>query len=505
MTKRQELIQKVKAREELDRRKRSREYLEDFQKFSEDQIRIITKDTTQGFVPFKMNEAQRLIHDKIEKQRQETGMVRAIILKARQQGISTYCAARSYWRTSNNNHYKTVVMAHDATTSDILFDMTRNIMTHQPEGSKPSTSKANVKEIKFSETESSYRVYTAGSPEAGRGTTPTILHGSEVSFWTHDEKVLAGLFQGVAMVPGTEIILESTANGAQGEFYRLWRDAERGENEFIPIFIPWFLTSEYSLPVPKGFERTHEEDALREEFDLTDEQLYWRRIKVKQSGEAKFRQEYPSTAEEAFLVSGANVFNIDKLNQMVPTKPQSLMEFMSTKGIFENFERGSLEVFKHGHYKDKFIIGADVCGGVQQDFHAAVVMTPEREVVAVYRNHIVDPGSFGDILFYLGRMFNNALLIVESNNHGAATLHQLVEMRYQNLYYETKWNQISKEDKTSPGFRTTPSSKPLLIAGLKRAIEDEDIYIPSNRIIEELKDYIALENGRTEADLGVSR
>ena len=80
------------------------------------------------------------------------------------------------------------------------------------------------------------RLYTAGSPEAGRGTTPTIAHCSEVAFWQHDEKILAGLFQGISQADGTEVILESTANGAQGEFYRLWKGAEMGENEYLPIF-----------------------------------------------------------------------------------------------------------------------------------------------------------------------------------------------------------------------------------------------------------------------------
>ena len=100
---------------------------------------------------------------------------------------------------------------------------------------------------------SSYRLYTAGSPEAGRGTTPTIAHLSEVAFWQHDEKILAGLFQGISEAPGTEVILESTANGAQGEFYRLWKGALEGENEYLPIFLPWFSTDEYYRKPPRRF------------------------------------------------------------------------------------------------------------------------------------------------------------------------------------------------------------------------------------------------------------
>ena len=125
----------------------------------------------------------------------------------------------------------------------------------------PKELKSNAKEIIINssamadkDATASYRLYTAGSPEAGRGTTPTIAHLSEVAFWQHDEKILAGLFQGISQAAGTEVILESTANGAQGEFYRLWKGAIAGENEYVPIFLPWFITPEYRRDAPEDME-----------------------------------------------------------------------------------------------------------------------------------------------------------------------------------------------------------------------------------------------------------
>ena len=169
---------------------------------------------------------------------------------------------------------------------------------------RPVYKKSNAKEIQFEHNNAAYRLYTAGSPEAGRGTTPTILHASEVAFWTHDEKILAGLFNGLSQAEGTEVILESTANGAQGEFYRLWQDAIHGRNEYIPIFIPWFKTSEYTRPIPKDYDMALDEyeEWLVSEFDLTLEQLYWRRLKVAEGGPRKFQQEYPAVADEACLL-----------------------------------------------------------------------------------------------------------------------------------------------------------------------------------------------------------
>ena len=312
----------------------------------------------------------------------------------------------------------------------------------------------------------------------------------------------SGLFQGVSESDGTEIILESTANGAQGEFYRLWKGAERGENGFLPIFLPWFLTSEYSKPVPKGFERTHAEDAYAELYDLSDEQIYWRRLKIAQGGENKFKQEYPATADEAFLAEGSNVFDVEKLRSVVVKKPKGVEEYCPIRNSWGSNANGSLEVWEYPSFEGQYIIGVDVSGGVGQDYSTAVVMNPSRQVIGMYRNNRIDPGSFGDLLFYLGRWYNNGLIICENNNHGVATLLQLEKMRYPNIYYQTKILQISNESSTKPGFATTGSSKPAIIGNLKRAIVEDDVGISSNVMIDELCNYIAKDNGRTEAAPG---
>ena len=477
-------------------------YESDFEKFCEDNIKIITKDTSKGFVPFTFNSAQKLVNEKIEKQLEGTGKVRAIILKARQQGFSTYCAARVFWKTYFVPYSRSVVMAHDSATSDALFSMSRNIIDNMPETIRPTLQRSNAKEILFEENKSGYRLYTAGSPEAGRGTTPTIAHLSEVAFWTHDEKILAGLFQGISQAEGTEVILESTANGASGEFWRLYQGAMAGENEYLAIFVPWFMTEEYRRQAPDGFERTLEEDDLVEKFNLDDDQLYWRRLKIAEGGENKFRQEYPATAEEAFIVSGNTVFDQEKLNDLVASEPEAIREYNPMSGEFLEMKEGSLHIWDFPHFDEAFVIAADVAQGVGQDYSCAVVMNPQREIVAMYRNNRVDPTEFGEILFYLGRYYNNALLCVESNSIGLATLLRLDQMRYVNLYYQTRVADLSSSDGQRPGFKTTMASKPQIIGLLQNAIIEDDLYIPSKIIIKELKTYISKDSGKMEAMQG---
>ena len=113
---------------EKERRVSLDNYSEDFSSFATDQIQIITKDAQQGFIPFTFNECQKRISQALDEQIRETGKVRAIILKARQQGISTYCAGRVFWKTYFQQHSCSVVMAHDSATSDSLFNMSKNLI-----------------------------------------------------------------------------------------------------------------------------------------------------------------------------------------------------------------------------------------------------------------------------------------------------------------------------------------------------------------------------------------
>jgi hypothetical protein len=502
---------KLALHKEQKIRKMNLLYEEDYELFAREQIKIRPKDVTRGMIPFHFNQAQKKIHDKIEEQRKATGKVRAIVLKARQQGISTYCTGRVFWKTDYMPLSRSVVMAHDSATSEALFSMSKDINSNMDSDYKPELAKSNAKEILFVkrkkndkgeeiEEHRGYRLYTAGSPEAGRGTTPTVAHLSEVAFWQYDDKILAGLFQGIPSSKGTEVILESTANGIAGEFYRLWKSAEKGENEYVPIFIPWFITDEYrNDDVPPKFELSEDEEKYRALHLLDMPQMYWRRLKIGESGPVKFQQEYPATAEEAFVASGINIFDMDILNAVVPTPPlrQSRMDFNS--GQFEQNAYGELFIYKYPQFADRFIVAGDVSLGVGQDSSVATVMDANRNICAIYRNDRLDPTKYGDLLFYLGRYYNNALLCVESNSIGVATLARLDQMKYPNIYYQTDIQKLSNEEGKRPGFRTTSATRPAIIGLLKNAIKERDVKLNDSVLIQELKEFVLRDNGKAEA------
>ena len=129
-------------------------------------------------------------------------------------------------------------------------------------------------------------------------------------------------------------------------------------------------------------------------------------------------------------------------------------------------------------------------------------MNKQHKIVACYRTNRIDPSLWGDLLFYLGRYYNNSLLAVESNSMGIATLQKLDHMGYVNLYKQTKIANVKNEEGERLGFRTTSATKPAIIGNLKNLIENEDLNIPDPQVILELKNYIATDTGKTEAAPG---
>ena len=245
-----------------------------------------------------------------------------------------------------------------------------------------------------------------------------------------------------------------------------------------------------------------EEEELQKKYDLTLDQLYWRRLKIAEGGELKFKQEYPSSADEAFIISGSNVFNVEKLDAMVPGEIKKKLHWDFHSKLLEDHREGDIHIFGYPDWDEPYILAADVALGVGQDYSAAVVLNNKREVCAMYRSNRIDPSKYGELLFYLGRYYNNAFLCVESNSMGIATLQKLENMGYVNLYRQTKIANISNEDGERLGFRTTTATKPVIIGNLKNAIENDEVYIPSTVMIQELKDYISTDTGKTEAAPG---
>ena len=280
----------------------------DFKHYALKCLKIRTKGGSVE--PFVLNKAQDYIHQKLEEQKLETGSVRALILKGRQQGCSTLIGARFYHLTTHSSGIRSFILTHELNATQNLYDMVKRYYEYTPEMVKPEASTYNSKELEFGNLDSGYKLGTAGTKTVGRSATIQLFHGSECGFWENAAQHATGIFQAIPELPGTEIILESTANGVGNFFHQMWQQAEAGQSDFQAIFVPWFWQEEYSRKVDLEFRLTEEELELANTYMLKPEQMAWRRAKVIQlgiegvDGRKAFNQEYPNCAAEAFILTG---------------------------------------------------------------------------------------------------------------------------------------------------------------------------------------------------------
>jgi hypothetical protein len=321
----------------------------DFPFFAEYCLKIVPKKRSLGIIPFTLNSEQRRLDDALEEQRLRGEPPRAIVLKSRRIGFSTYTQGKLLQHVTQHPNREALVVAQNKDTAGALFGIGQLMYQYLPPdpdlGIKPQiASRRRKNELHFGNKSqldadmgniginSRLRVDTAQEAEAGRGNTYTAVHASEVAFWPDIETKLLGLLSAVPTDEDTLVILESTANG--NNFFRdLWDAAVDGTSGYVPFFAPWQEDVENVRPFLNdddraGFEKQigsgpygEEEPELLERFSLSSEQLHWRRWRIDQpdiGGDLrKFHQEFPAYPEQAFISTGSHVFDQRRVQMFV--------------------------------------------------------------------------------------------------------------------------------------------------------------------------------------------
>lgn len=528
---------------------------------------IIDKQRQQ--VPFILNEGQLELDRRLEEQRAAGKPMRAAILKARQLGFSTYAQGKLIQRATMTANYHTAVVAHDRETGAKLYRIGQRFYTHLPDEIKPEiASHRRSQYLHFGEKgdaawidggrwpDSTYYVDTAAETDAGRGGTFAAIHGSEVAFWPDMETKLIALQAAVPDDPETLLLLESTANG-HNAFKDFWDKAVRGENDYIPFFWPWWKDPSYSLSFPNEREREafvvgqgpygEDEPDLLERFDLTLEQLHWRRktIANKSAGRVDlFKQEYPSFAEEAFLTTGHRVFD----PKFVTAIPVSITDPRQPTGEHPGPELGSFRATQERPFSDRsggrimrpeepewvpdpagiwriwhprkkpiyrpdpddrFVIGVDVSGGERKNtkdpaWNAIQVIDHKtREQVAEYRSR-ADEMTLAEQCFLAAQFFNDAWLAIEiTGGWGGAVARRCGnDWNYPFMYHRERLDDLRGKEQDTLGWDTTGKTKPHLIANGQEMLRDGSHGVKSALLADEYLHYIRNETGKTEPEPG---
>lgn len=468
-------------------------------------------DKEQHTVPFFLNTVQRELVDIINKdiklfQEGKIHHLKYLLLKGRQQGATSFISAYQLARAITQRNFSAYTLADNADNTEAIFsDKAKYYFDNLPELIKPSVKYSSRKELDFSKEagkglNSKWRVATAGNVDAGRSKTLNFFHGSECAFWVDLRAILVGLSE--AFTRNAIVILETTAHG-YNEYRQMWED----DNNYKKLFFQWWKTPEYRMTFLTQTERDNFQDFIQEtdsddaqgeewiqgrlhtlqEQGLELEQLHWYYDKWRDKGES-IKQEYPCSAEEAFLATGRNYFNTEKIAKRLaivkPYEPRRgffLYEYtydmdMQEKLIdddsitFKEDENGYIKIYEGPRDYEPYTLGADTAGD-GSDYNVGQLIDTEQKQVAMIRLN-KDEDLFADQLYCLGKMYGNTLIAPE-NNFSTHVTSVLKERQYPDIYVrETRPDAISKQMTKLYGFNTNRATRPAMLASLKELVRD---------------------------------
>jgi hypothetical protein len=514
--------------------------------YCETYLKVLDKQTLR-LVPLRFKPAQRRLLLWMLEQYLAGRPVRVIILKARREGVSTAIQAFFFWLTSLRRHQIAVTLSHHDDTTRALHAISERYYQHLPSGrdnpasilrpKRRQTRRGTVMEFanptKDQEElarqpglESSMSTTTAKNAGAGQGAN--LVHCSEVGLWEGNQidakSVLDTLLQIVPLAPRTVICLESTARGVGNEFYARWKQAEAslagGYDDFYPFFISWMEEPENRIEgatweTLDGLDER--EERLRDRYKIGPEQLAWRRwaIRSQLGGDPdSFDQEYPESAEVAFLSSGRPFFPNEIVQQRIDELSIDAPEPICVGEIVEQEDmvtvvpkrRGRLTIWEAPKDDgEDYLISCDPSEGSGGDPQDIVVLARSslREV-ACWHGH-TDRGDLGDILFRLGWLYRAndetpALITAErQGGWGLTPLDVLRRRGYPRIHRRKEEGKKRSKRTIRLGFDMTETNRALVLDSLHEAILEDDLDSPNVEFYKECLVFEYGANGKPQA------
>ncbi len=454
--------------------------------------------------------------------------VKFIILKARRHGVSTYVQSRMFHGCHTNSHRQAITIAADDDGCEYIHGMSQVYYDYLPPELQPALKQKNISKMVFdypkTKTQKEGVNYGLKSTlktvscnnRAGLGTGNHFIHFSEYAMYRDAEGVRKSVMPTSFDVPGTFVIIESTANGMVGNgeaFHTEWTNAKQGKSIFKPLFYSWLKHEHYRRPrvgtiLKKDKEKildsiTLEERNLMDVHKVTLEQLNWRRYTIiglgDQGGADKdglqgFHEQYPTTDTEAFIVTGRSVFNGEILklykNQVKP--PIEKADIVSGK-IRKNCD-GELWIWKQPVKGAEYVASIDPASGEPgaTDFGCVEVFRVGEISKGDYGEQVAewhgktDSDELAKIAITIGNYYNHALLAPEIFGYGHAVLGGLLRGDYPNILRRTQLDAITKTYLKKHGWKTDPTTKPAMLTLGRYIVNNKMVRIYSEPLIDEM-------------------
>ncbi|ABR33540.1 terminase large subunit domain-containing protein [Clostridium beijerinckii] len=473
------------------------------------------QDKNDELVPFKFNKLQRDFMENMSRYN--------IILKSRQLGFSVMICAYAIWLAITTPNSNCLMLSYNDESKRAIFNKLKQIYKSIPEEVKPKLLRNNRSELQM-ENGSIISCSPMGNVDKGRGNTCSLIWISEFAFVKSDvaEKQILSLEQ--ALNSKGKLIIETTANGLNF-FHGMYIKSKRKENFYKSFFYNYLDGKEMFLeqyeeardtwknlhnnvPFSEKDLKDDEKELLKNYPNMTLDVLCWRRLKIENSSEDKFNQEYPISDDVAFISTGASVFDNKRVSTVLQsillnkTKYLKKLEIEDLPQELEKFYGRSFFMYKSPTPKAKYYIGVDTAEGTKKDSSTCIVLAEEGEEVAMFKNNAIKPWQFAEFVNILGRYYNKAYLVVEKMSGGHSVIERLrYEKQYLNMHKYKSYDEFNRIV-YNIGFDTKSKTKSLVINDLREMFEKGQLLLHSAEILEEMKVFEISDNGSMGAMSG---
>lgn len=505
-----------------------------FARLARENLQIRTMDNR--VVPFVLHRLQKRYLARKRLARSRGRPPRYLLLKYRRGGYTTLEQGLSYYMASRQRNVTVLTLAQDDKTTNKIFRIAR--LMHERDPIAPRIKgPGNKRELEFPGLNSIFYIDTAGSKGVARGETLSRIHWSEVAwscpgFNQRDKQLelLSGMTEAASM---GEMVLETTPNGSE-LFRELYGGAKRGENDWTPIFLPWFIDhrNRDAVEVDEATtileELDDEEKRLAEREALDAGQFKWRRRKRRELKHL-FYQEHPEDDETCWLVSGTPYFDPQILMHVrdhcradpLVDDPQRGQIPAGSRQIPGGYEVEWPQVFKDctaqtGPEKDvQYVIGCDTSEGIPgRDPCGLGVMRRDTGQQVCSVHGIFDPRTLAEHCVRVAFRYNHALLGIERQNHGHAVIQKVIDLGYRQPHhrggslYHHSLAKPTKGPGDKPveraGWSTDQITRPVMLDSLRDWFEADGILDRcwDRHFLNECMTFRLQDDGRFEHDPG---
>jgi len=405
--------------------------------FAEKYVKIISLDS--GLVPFNLYDYQRHMFEHFNSNRF------SVVLACRQSGKSISSVAYLLWYAIFHSEKTIAVLANKGATAREMLARVTLMLENLPFFLQPGCKTLNKGSIEFSNNSRIVAAATSGS--SIRGMSVNLLYLDEFAFVERAAEFYTSTYPVVSAGKDTKVIITSTANGIGNTFHKIWEGAEQGINEFKSFRVDW--------------------------WDVPGRDEEWKAQTIANTSPLQFDQEFGNT----FFGTGDTLINAETLLSLRAKAPRQVLE------------GGLLKVYNEPASKHEYIMTVDVSKGRGQDYSTFTVIdisTRPFEQVAVYRNNTISPILFPNIIYKYATVYNNAYVIVESNDQGSVVCNGLYyDLEYENVHLS------SAVKANSIGIEINRKTKRLGCSAIKDILEEKKIAIHDDNTILEISTFVS--------------